>query len=75
MPSKPDASQWTMSSQLRLKRYNGGEPYFDVITNAFIELLTQAFACDITRFATFFMADLSYSGNPLGLNADNHGAV
>ena len=75
VPAKPDASQWTMSGQTRLKRYNGGEPYFDVITNAFIELLTQAFACDITRFATFFMADLSYSGNPLGLNADNHGAV
>jgi hypothetical protein len=58
-----------------LKRYNGGEPYFDAITNAFIDLLSQAFACDITRFATFLMADLSYSGNPLGLNADNHGAV
>ena len=58
-----------------LKRYNGGEPYFDAITNSFIDLLTQAFACDVTRFATFFMADLSYSGNPLGLNADNHGGV
>jgi hypothetical protein len=40
-----------------------------------ITLLTQAFACDITRFATFFMADLSYSGNPLNLPADNHGGV
>ena len=38
-------------------------------------MLTQAFACDITRFATFYMADLSYTGNPLGLNADNHGGV
>ena len=65
----------TRASSRQLKRYNGGEPYFDAITNAFIDLLTQAFACDITRFATFFMADLSYSGNPLGLNADNHGAV
>jgi hypothetical protein len=76
-PPKPDAKQWTPSGQTepKLKRYNGGEPYFDVITNAFIDVLTQAFACDITRFATFYMADLSYSGNPLGLNADNHGAV
>jgi hypothetical protein len=72
VPGKPDPAQW---SKDKLKRYNGGEPYFDVITNSFIELLTQAFACDVTRFATFFMADLSYSGNPLGLNADNHGAV
>src|SRR6185369_15396854 len=38
-------------------------------------LLTQAFACDVTRFATFFMADLSYTNNPLGLPADNHGGV
>ena len=59
----------------RLERHNGGEPYFDAITDSFIDLLTQAFACDITRFATFFMADLSYSGNMLGLNADNHGGV
>ena len=50
-----------------LKRYNGGEPYFDAITNAFIDLLAQAFACDVTRFATLFMDDLSYAGNPLGL--------
>jgi hypothetical protein len=69
-PAKPNASLFPS-----LKRYNGGEPYFDAITNAFIDVLAQAFACDITRFATFFMADLSYSGNPLGLNSDNHGAV
>ena len=75
MPVKPNASMWTSGTELKLKRYNGGEPYFDAITNAFIDVLTQAFACDITRFATFFMADLAYSGNPLGLNADNHGAV
>jgi uncharacterized protein DUF1552 len=69
-PAKPNASTFPS-----LKRYNNGEPYFDVITNSFIELLTQAFACDITRFATFFMADLSYANNPLGLNADNHSNV
>ena len=70
VPGKPNATTFPS-----IKRYNGGEPYFDVITNSFIDLLTQAFACDVTRFATFFMADLSYSGNPLGLNADNHGGV
>jgi hypothetical protein len=70
VPGKPDATKFPS-----IKRYNGGEPYFDVIANNMITLLTQAFACDITRFATFFMADLSYSGNPLNLPADNHGGV
>jgi hypothetical protein len=70
VPGKPDATKFPS-----VRRYNGGEPYFDVITNTMIDLLTQAFACDITRFATFFMADLSYMNNPLGLPADNHGGV
>jgi hypothetical protein len=69
-PAKPNASAFPS-----LKRYNGGEKYFDAITNAFIDLLAQAFACDVTRFATFYMADLSYDGNPLSLPADNHGGV
>ena len=50
-----------------LKQYNQGEPYFDAITNAFLDILAQAFACDITRFATLFMADLVVQRNPLGL--------
>jgi len=62
VPPAPDATTFPM-----LKAYNGGEPYFDAITNAHIDLVAQAFACDITRFATLFMADLSYMGNPLGL--------
>jgi hypothetical protein len=69
-PSAPDATQFP-----KLRQYNGGEPYFDAITTAHIELIAHAFACDVTRFATLFMADLSYAGNPLGLPADNHGAV
>jgi hypothetical protein len=58
-----------------IKQYNGGEPYFDVITDLMVDLLAQAMACDITRFGTLFMNDLSYDGNPLGLPADNHGSV
>ncbi len=69
-PTEPSASQFP-----KLKQYNGGEPYFDAITNAHIDLLAQALACDITRFATLVMNDLSYDGNPLGLPADNHGSV
>jgi hypothetical protein len=58
-----------------IRQYNGGEQYFDTITNMFIDMLAQAFACDITRFATLFMNDLSYANNPLMLPADNHGSV
>jgi hypothetical protein len=70
VPTRPDPKQFP-----NLKRYNQGEPYFDVITNAFVDLMAQAFACDITRFATLYMADLSYKGNPLDLAEDNHGGV
>ena len=69
-PGKPDASQFPS-----LRMYNGGEPYFDAITNAHIDLIAHAFACDVTRFATLYMNDLSYAANPLGLPADNHGNV
>ena len=59
----------------RLERANGGEPYFDAITDLHIDLLALAMSCDITRFGTLVMNDLSYAGNPLGLPADNHGAM
>jgi hypothetical protein len=58
-----------------LERYNGGEPYFDAITDLHIDLLALAMSCDLTRFGTLVMNDLSYAGNPLGLPADNHGAM
>ncbi|HEX6245920.1 MAG TPA: DUF1552 domain-containing protein, partial [Polyangiales bacterium] len=69
-PTKPDASKFP-----KLKQYNGGEPYFDAITDAQVDLLAHALACGVTRFATLFMNDLSYAGNPLGLPADNHSSV
>ena len=69
-PVRPSASSFP-----ELKRYFGGEPYFDAITDAHIDLIALAFACDVTRFATLFMGDLSYGGNPLGLPPDNHGSV
>lgn len=43
----------------KLESYNGGEPYFEQITNLQIDLLAQAMACDITRFATLWLNDLS----------------
>jgi hypothetical protein len=70
VPSMPDASTFPS-----IKQYNGGEPYFDVITNAHIDLLASAIACGVTHFGTLFMNDLSYANNPLGLPADNHANV
>ena len=58
-----------------LERHNGGERYFDAITDLHIDLLALAMSCDITRFGTLVMNDLSYAGNPLGLPEDNHGAM
>jgi hypothetical protein len=69
-PGKPDASKFP-----KLKQYNGGEPYFDAITDAQIDLLASALACGVTHFGTLFMNDLSFDGNPLGLPADNHANV
>jgi hypothetical protein len=69
-PSRPLGSGFP-----KLRRYDGGEPYFDAIADAHIDLVALAFACDVTRFATLFLGDLSYEGNPLGLPADNHGNV
>ena len=68
LPSRPSAFPY-------LERHNGGEPYFDAITDLHIDLLALAMSCDITRFGTLVMNDLSYAGNPLGLPADNHGAM
>src|SRR5262249_33090952 len=59
----------------KISRQEGAAPYFDAITHAQIELLAQAIACDITRFATLCLADLSFEGNPLGLPKDNHADV
>jgi hypothetical protein len=70
VPTMPDASKFP-----KLKQYNGGEQYFDAITDAHIDMLAQALACDVTRFGTLFMNDLSYANNPLMLPADNHGGV
>ena len=68
LPARPNAFP-------ALLRHNGGEPYFDAITDLHIDLLALAMSCDITRFATLVTSDLSYEGNPLGLPADNHGSV
>jgi hypothetical protein len=72
MPVKPARATFPVD---QLRRYNGGEPYFDAITDAHIDAIALAFACDVTRFATLYMGDLSYENNPMSLPKDNHGAV
>ncbi len=41
----------------KLLRWNGGEPYFDRITDLQVDLLAVALACDCTRFATLYLND------------------
>jgi hypothetical protein len=53
-----------------LQRSNGGEPTFDAVTNFFIDLMAQAFACDVTRFGTLVMNDLPWN---LGAATDSLG--
>lgn len=68
VPARPDPFP-------HLEKNNGGEPYFDEITNLHIDLLALAMSCDITRFGTLVLNDLSYANNPLGLPEDNHGGM
>lgn len=50
----------------------GGEPYFDVITDLHFDLVSRALACDLTRFVTIYLGDLTRSPLALGLPADIH---
>jgi hypothetical protein len=59
----------------RLKAHGGGEKFFDTITNLQVDLLARALACDLTRFSTLFLADLSRSDLIPELPADVHGDV
>jgi hypothetical protein len=81
-PARPSSSDFPTETA-RLMRYNGGEPTFDAVTNFFVELLAQGFACDITRFGTLVMNDLPWdSANNaatdslgFGLPSDLHNLV
>jgi hypothetical protein len=56
----------------KLRAYQGGEPYFDAITDWQIDLLCHALSCGVTRFATLFLADLSRTGVDPTLPEDVH---
>lgn len=67
MPQRPDRSTFPA-----LRSSAGAEPYFDVITNLHLDLVARAFACDLTRFVTIYLGDLTRSPLNLGLPADIH---
>jgi len=56
----------------RHRAYGGGERYFDAITDLQSELIVRGFACDLTRFATLMLADLSRTGFDPELPNDVH---
>lgn len=70
VPAAPASAQFP-----KLLMYNGGEPYFDKITDLQIDLLAQAIGCDLTRFATLFMNDLSRTKLDPMLPDDIHNQV
>lgn len=59
VPKRPSATDFPVDIA-RLERFNGGEPTFDVVTDFFLNLLAEAFACDVTRFATLVLNDLPW---------------
>ena len=71
LPTRPSSADFP-SDINKLKRFNGGEPTFDKVTNAFVELLAQGFACDITRFATLVLNDLPWD-SPSNAHTDSLG--
>jgi len=56
-PTRPNPADYPVDFT-KLVRYNGGEPTFDIVTDLFVDLVAQAFACDVTRFATLVLNDL-----------------
>ncbi|MCH2109391.1 MAG: DUF1552 domain-containing protein [Polyangiaceae bacterium] len=56
VPVPPDPSLFPS-----IAAFNGGEPFFPVITELMTDMLAQAMACDLTRFATVFLTDRSDS--------------
>ncbi len=59
----------------RVRAYGGGEPYFDAITDLQVDLLARAISCDLTRFATLHLADLTRSRLIAELPEDVHSEV
>jgi len=67
VPPPPDGADFPAVGS-----YQGGEPYFDAISNLQIDLMVQALACGVTHVSTLFLADLSRTHFDAGLPEDVH---
>lgn len=56
----------------RVRASNGAARFFDAITDLQVDLLVQAMACDVTRFGTLFLNDLSRTRLIEGMPEDIH---
>jgi hypothetical protein len=64
---RPDRAQYPA-----FRASAGGEPYFETITELHFDLIARALACDLTRFVSIFLGDLTRTRLDLGLPADIH---
>jgi len=77
VPARPKATGNTDTALdfPKVLKWNGGDPYFDRIADVQIDLLAQAIACGLTRFATLFIDDpgkeLVVDGTTLPRDAHN----
>ncbi|MGC4086942.1 MAG: DUF1552 domain-containing protein [Polyangiaceae bacterium] len=68
LPPAPDSARFPRLSQ-------GGQRDFDAIIDLQLDLLAAAFACGVTRFATLYLPDLSYTHLDASLPDDIHEGV
>lgn len=59
----------------RFGSHDGGAPHLDAVTDLQIDMLARALACDLTRFATMMLGDLSRTHLFPELPDDVHGDV
>lgn len=71
IPQRPLATEFPQDIG-KLMRFNGGEPTFDAVTDFFVNLIAEAFACDVTRFATLVLNDLPWD-SPNNAKTDSLG--
>jgi hypothetical protein len=74
-PTRTCAAPKAPTAFERIRAYGGGEPYFDAISDLQVDLLARAIGCDLTRFATLYLADLTRSHLIAELPEDIHSEV
>jgi hypothetical protein len=69
-PERPDPARFP-----KLRSFAGGERYFETVTDSLVDLLARALACDLTRFSTLFLSDLTLTRTYPELPNDIHSDV